>query len=219
MATYSNIFQVAFKGTTPNGVVRNVFHFVPDEAVLNGNDAAQALADELASAAFLATLTNILSTDLTWEQIRVTDLADLDVLYEKTVSIAGEIAGASAPPHVAIAFRAQQPAVGVHAAEKRFGPISLSSLADDGLLAGGIASDLAAVQTVLNSTISTDDDGLFVSDWHIVLVKRIRTGTPPAATYALPEPGDFPAVAYPTANWDWNRRASSQNTRKFGRGE
>jgi hypothetical protein len=219
MPTYEHIFQAAFKGETTNGVVRNVFHFVPDEAVLNGNDAAKALADELASAAFLAGITNILSADVTFTQIRVTDLADTDVLYEKSVSVAGEQSATSAPPFVAIAYRAQQPAVGVHAAEKRFGPIALNTIEDNGMLAAGIASDLANVQTILNSTISTDDDGLFVSDWHMVLVPRIKVGALPGRTYHLPEPGDFPATAYPTANWDWNRRASSQNTRKFGRGE
>lgn len=218
MPTFEHIFEVNIRATCAAGHIRNIYHLVPVEPVLNGNDAAEALAFEMIGASFLGPVKEIVSNAVTFDQIRVTDLADPDTLYDQSISINGTVSGTPAAPFLAVAFSSAQPASGVHRAMKRFGQLSEDEMTTDGAVAGIMNDDLDDVKDVLNAGIDTDDDGLFVSHWDFVLVKRIKVTGPPVS-YHLPEPEDFPAVAYITHGWQWSPKISSQNTRKFGRGE
>lgn len=218
MATYNDIFELMLHGHGPAGAVRNVFQYVPDSTPLNKNDAAKALGDEFASAAFMTPWTALINSEVTYTQIRITDLADADVLYDKSISIVGGASGDVATWQATITFESAQPAVGVHRARKAYGPVNEGAFTD-GAVSSGISSLLTDIADALNAGIDTTTEQGFEGHWDLVLVKRIKEGTFPNFTYRMPGPDDFPAVAYPTSGWFWNAYAGSQNTRKFGRGE
>jgi len=218
MPTYNDIFEVMLHGTSPAGAVRNVFQFVPDSTPLNKQDAAVALGDQFSSATFLTPWVALINSEVNFTQVRVTDLADLDVLYDKSISVAGGASGDVPAWNLTVSFLSAQPAVGVHRARKSYGPINDGAVTD-GAIASAAFTLLNAVADALNAGLDTTTEMGFDGHWDLVLVKRIKEGSDPNFTYRLPGPGDFPATAYPTSGWYYNLHPGTQNTRKFGRGE
>jgi hypothetical protein len=206
------------KGHGPSGVIRNIFHYVPDSTPLNLNDAAAALATEFASAAFLTPWSSLIHSNYTWDEVRVTDLADTEVLKDLAISVGGSGGGDQDASQLTVTFESEQPAVGVHRARKGYGPVG-----EGVFLAGAVdptlTTTLNGIATALDTPLVTTSEQGFDGSWQLVVVKRIRVGSSPPYTYRLPGPADFEATAYPAVGWAWNTHPGTQNSRKFGRGE
>lgn len=181
--------------------------------------AAQVLADQWATD--FITPTNVLrgpaiSIAMSYKSIRVVNLFnDASDFYEKLLpaNTNGTGTGGAMPPFVSYAFRTAWLGSGVRRGQKRFAGV-LEDEVNNGVLTSNVINELEDLRAMLGDPIVASG-----GNWQPVIVRRVKTLDPETGRYIYSYPTNPSQLFQVEANsWQIVNNATTQNSRKYGRG-
>lgn len=214
-----DLYEVSLKGAMSGQECWNVLHYWQElEFVTTYSTKAQVLAENWYDQIF-PSIQGIASEDVSYSEIRVRNLFTQSDRYNLAISEVGTGATEGAqtlPTFAAFGYTLLPETPVVKPGAKRFVGVPEICQADGVINVGGYITTLQALETKLEAAVTVGaviQDPCFVP----IIVKRIRSGSPGAYEYRLPETS-LEAVFSKIAVAAFNAIITSQISRKVGVG-